>query len=196
MEGKVIKAFMNKITVILIFVTMIMIGIYVVSELVFFKTLAIAFGTTFYHFAMRLLIGFIYQLRCNNNISWENSWFQVNTCEMKIYKILKVKSWKKYIPTYDSGSFDIKTKSYEQIAMAMCQAELVHETIIIFSFLPIIASVWFGSVEVFVITSIISALIDLIFVILQRYNRPRVLKIIKITTDKKNKYTQCKGYRK
>ena len=63
--------------------------------------------------------------------------------------------------------------------MAMCQAELVHETIIVFSFLPIIACVWFGTIEVFVITSIVSALIDYIFVVLQRDNRPRILKILK-----------------
>ena len=35
----------------------------------------------------------------------------------------------------------------------MCQAELVHETIILFSCVPIIASVWFGALPVFVITN-------------------------------------------
>ena len=68
--------------------------------------------------------------------------------------------------------------------MAMCQAELVHETIMVFSFLPIIASVWFESIGVFVITSIVSALIDLIFVIIQRYNRPRIIRILQKNANK------------
>ncbi len=171
---------MNKITVILMIITTIMLGVYIISDSSFFKTLTITFATTFYHFAMRLLIGFLYQQKFNNCISLENRWFQERKMEKNIYRILKVKKWKKYVPTYDKNSFDIKTKTYEEIVMAMCQSELVHETIIVFSFLPIIVSLWVGAIQVFVITSIISALIDLIFVIVQRYNRPRVLKLIKI----------------
>ncbi len=184
----VIKEFMKKTTGLLLVMTMIMIGLYIVFEIDFFKTVAITFAITFYHFFMRLLIGFIYQQKFKNNISWKSKWFQTGKREMKLYSTIKVKRWKKYIPTYDGGDFDIKTKSYEQIVTAMCQAELVHETIIIFSFLPIIASVWFGAIEVFMITSLIAAFIDLIFVILQRYNRPRIVKIIKTTTNKQNKY--------
>ncbi len=169
---------------ILVVVTIISTGIYAIFEINLFKTLAITFAITFYHFAMRLLVGFIYQQKFANNISWKNKWFHVSEKEMSIYKTINVKSWKKYMPTYDSSYFDVKIKSFEQIAMAMCQAELVHETIIVFSFLPIIASVWFEAIEVFIITSILSAFIDLIFVIMQRYNRPRVLNILQTRTNK------------
>ena len=61
----------------------------------------------------------------------------------------------------------------------MCQAEIVHEIIIVLSFVPIIFSIWFGELLVFIITSVISALIDSIFVMLQRYNRSRIIKLIK-----------------
>ena len=185
MEGGIaIKVFIKKTTAILFVMTIIMMSTYVVYEIAFFKTLVIAFSTTLYHFSMRLLVGFIYQQKFDNNISWENKWFQVSKKEMSIYQTINVKSWKKYIPTYDSSFFDVQRKSFQQIAMAMCQAELVHETIIVFSFLPIIAFVWFGAIEVFIITSIVSAFIDLIFVIVQRYNRPRILKILQTRTDK------------
>jgi len=60
----------------------------------------------------------------------------------------------------------------------MCQSELVHETIVMLSFLPILASTWFGSIGVFIITSMLGAFIDMIFVIMQRYNRPRIIEIV------------------
>ena len=60
----------------------------------------------------------------------------------------------------------------------------MQSSIIVFSFFPIIVSVWFGAIEVFISTSMVAALIDLIFVILQRYNRPRVIKILQLRTNK------------
>ncbi len=81
------------------------------------------------------------------------------------------------MPTYNPQSFSNKKHTWNEIAQAMCQSELVHETNVIFSFVPIIATKWFGSFYVFFITSICGAIFDLIFVIMQRYNRPRVIKI-------------------
>ena len=67
----------------------------------------------------------------------------------------------------------------DEIAQATCQAELGHETIAVLSFLPILAGNWFGAYPVFVITSILSALFDLMFVAMQRYNRQRIVRLIK-----------------
>lgn len=47
----------------------------------------------------------------------------------------------------------------------------------ILSFVPLIAVRWFGSFYVFLITSIGGAMFDLVFVIIQRYNRARIIKI-------------------
>ena len=60
----------------------------------------------------------------------------------------------------------------------MCQSELVHETNIVLSFVPLAASVRFDAFPVFLITSICSAAFDLLFVIMQRYNRFRILKMV------------------
>jgi hypothetical protein len=43
--------------------------------------------------------------------------------------------------------------------------------------MPIIAIIWFGEPLAFIITSILSALFDLMFVIMQRYNRNRILRL-------------------
>lgn len=140
-------------------------------------SLAITFGTITYHFTIRLLIGFLYNIILKNKVNYNKRWFLVSEKEMKLYQLLKVKKWKDKMPTYDQEAFDTSKHSWEEIIQTMCQAELVHETIIVFSFLPIIFSIWFGAIGVFIITSILSALFDLMFVIMQRFNRNRILKI-------------------
>ena len=142
----------------------------------FLLSFTITMGVFAYHFVMRLLVGLFVDKIFNNNISYNKKWFKTCRFEEKIDRFLKVKRWKKYIPSYNPATFSLKN-TYSQIASATCQAELVHEIIIVLSFVPILLSIWFGTTAVFVITSVLAALIDLIFVILQRYNRPRILKI-------------------
>lgn len=141
-------------------------------------TLGITFGTTAYHLIMRLLVGGFFDLLLHNHMNYRRKWFQVSAAEQRLYAWLKVKKWKAQMPTYDPSSFDSKLHSWEEIAQAMCQAELVHEVIILLSFLPILAAIAFGAVWVFVITSVLAACYDAIFVILQRYNRPRIIALI------------------
>ena len=50
---------------------------------------------------------------------------------------MKVKSWKDRMPTYEAETFSFELHSMEEIAMAMCQSEVVHEIIILFSFIVI-----------------------------------------------------------
>ncbi|MBO4355499.1 MAG: hypothetical protein J5850_01430 [Clostridia bacterium] len=80
------------------------------------------------------------------------------------------------MPAFQPALFDTKIHSWSEIAQAMCQAEVVHEIIVVLSFVPILFSIWVGALPVFLITSILSAGMDLMFVILQRYNRSRVIK--------------------
>ena len=140
---------------------------------------AITFATCFYHFAMRLLVGFVLDRVMGNKADYRKQWYQLHPLEERLYRFLRVKQWKGRMPTYDPSVFDPKLHSWEQIAQAMCQAELVHEVIAVLSFLPLLAAILFGSFPVFLITSVLSACYDLCFVIMQRFNRPRILKLIK-----------------
>ena len=140
--------------------------------------LAITTGTTCYHFSMRLLVGTLYNCTMRNRADYRKRWYQPKPWESALYKLLHVKDWKGKMPAYDPGLFNPRKHSWDEIAQAMCQSELVHETIVVLSFLPVLASLWFGNTEVFVITSVIAAGIDMIFVIMQRYNRPRIIQII------------------
>lgn len=137
-------------------------------------TLAICFGTTFYHFAMRLLVGLLVPAHLDHR----HSWFQPKAFEAPLYKRLRVKQWKDRMPTYDPRLFSLTENTLEDIIGHTCQAELVHEIIVILSFLPLLFSLIWDSFPVFLITSVLAAAIDCLFVVLQRYNRPRLVKIL------------------
>jgi len=139
--------------------------------------LAVTAGTVAYHFLIRLLVGASFDAMMKNKADYTKKWFQVSKWEMKWYQRLKVKSWKSKMPTYDMDTFDVSKHSWEEILQATCQSELVHETNVIFSFLPVAASIWFGAFAVFLITSILGAVFDLMFVFMQRFNRCRILRL-------------------
>lgn len=141
-------------------------------------SLSITFGTIAYHFIMRLLVGLVFRTVMHNRANYRKRWYRVSKRELAIYEKLQVKKWKSKMPTYDPTLFDPQIHSWDEIAQAMCQAELVHETIVVFSFLPIVGGIWFGAYPVFIVTSILAAWLDAMFVIMQRYNRQRVLKLL------------------
>lgn len=168
---------MKQIAVISFLLTIVFSILYQIVESSVVFSLAITFGTIAYHFIIRLLVGQIFNIKMQNKADYTKKWYQVNEFELKMYQKLKVKKWKNKMPTYDMDVFDVSKHSWDEIIQATCQSELVHETNVILSFLPIIASIWFGSLEVFVITSILSAIFDLMFVFMQRFNRSRILKM-------------------
>ena len=141
-------------------------------------SLTITFGTIAYHSIMRLLVGLVFRTAMHNKADYRKRWYRVSKRELAIYEKLRVKKWKSKMPTYDPTLFDPQIHSWDEIAQAMCQAELVHETIIVLSFLPIVGGIWFGAYSVFIVTSILAAWLDAMFVIMQRYNRQRVLKLL------------------
>lgn len=150
----------------------------VVFSLLQLTPLAITAGTFSYHLLMRLAVGFAFDRTLNNRVDYNHRWFRLLPFEAALYERLQVGRWKSGLPTYDPEAFDRHKHSWEEIAQAMCQAELVHEVIAVLSFLPVLASVWLGEPVVFLITSVLAAAFDLLFVVIQRYNRPRVLKIV------------------
>lgn len=138
-------------------------------------SLLITCGTILYHFLMRLAAGYLIPSR----FTGKEAWFQQKKWEPKLYEKLNVQAWKKHMPTFDPESFDLSRHSLNDVIITMCKSEAVHEVIIFFSFLPLLAAIPFGEFPVFLITSIFAALIDTLFVIMQRYNRPRLMQLQK-----------------
>ena len=138
-------------------------------------TLAITFAATAYHFDMRLLVGGLVNGIFHNRMDCTRKWFRLRPFEATLYAALHVKRWKGKLPTYAPEWFSLRTHSPQEIAQAMCQAEIVHEIIVVLSFLPLCVVPRYGAFWVFLFTSLLSAGFDLLFVVVQRYNRPRIL---------------------
>ena len=168
---------MKLLSVVFVFLTVIFAVLYGHLAKGVWLSLAITFGTFSYHFLMRLLVGGIVNAVMKNTADCYNPWFRVSEREARLYEKLGVKRWKGRMPTYDPALFDPKKRSWSEIAQATCQAEVVHENIVLLSFLPLLAAIPFDSFLVFLLTSLAAALFDGIFVILQRYNRPRLLRL-------------------
>ena len=154
----------------------------VLSVLFYYLDITWAFITalTFsYHLLMRLAVGHIVNAVMKNRADYNKKRYQLKPFEKRLYEKLKVKKWKGKMPTYSPGTFSVKEHSYAEIAGAMCQAETVHEIIVVLSFIPLFFAIPFGSFVVFLITSILSAGFDTMLIIIQRYNRPRVIRLIK-----------------
>ncbi|MBQ7918441.1 MAG: hypothetical protein IJ324_00650 [Lachnospiraceae bacterium] len=163
--------------VVSVLATLILTVLYQKMNIGILLTLAITAGTIAYHFVMRLAVGSIVNAIMHNHADYRKPWYQMHSFEKKLYEKLGVKKWKGKMPTYDPSLFSVKEKSFDEIVQATCQAEIVHEIIVVFSFLPLVAVIWFGSFMVFLLTSIGAACMDLTFVMMQRYNRPRLVKM-------------------
>ena len=137
---------------------------------------AISTGTTFYHFSMRLLVGTLVPHYIRHPM--DHSWFQPKSFEARLYEALKVKHWKDRMPTYDPASFSLRENTLEQIVHNSCVSEAVHEVIILFSFVPLLFALCWGAFPVFLITSVLASLFDGSFAVMQRYNRPRLVRIL------------------
>ena len=137
---------------------------------------AISTGTTFYHFSMRLLVGSIVPRYITHPSN--HQWFQQKNFEPKLYALLKVKRWKDRMPTYNPTSFSLQENTLSQIVDNCCISEAVHEVIILFSFVPLLFTFWWGAFPVFLTTSLLAAAYDSRFAIMQRYNRPRLARIL------------------
>ena len=163
-----------------------LVGIVVFFELYRFTKLGVLYSlgitalTIFYHFAIRLLIGEFVVIKLKvNKADYRHKWFQQTEWEKKLYKTLKVKKWKANMPTYSPDEFDIKKHSMEEIVQATCQSEIVHELNVVVSFVPLLFALVFDSFFVFLVTSLAAVCFDLVFVIMQRFNRPRLIRMIK-----------------
>ena len=108
----------------------------------------------------------------------EHRRFAQKAFEPRLYAVLRVKQWKDHMPTYDPASFSLRDNSLAQIVHNSCVSETVHEVIVLFSFVPLLFTLLWGTFPVFLITSVLAAAFDSCFIMMQRYNRPRLVRIL------------------
>ena len=160
-------------------------------EAAFWLPLAITFGTAAYHLLMRFAVGFAVNAAMHNRADVNKRRYRCHPFEKKLYRLLGVKRWKAALPSYDPSLFSPGRHSWAEIAQAMCQAETVHAIIAVLSFVPLLFSLCWGALPVFLITSVLAAGFDLLFVILQRFNRPRVLRLAQ--REQRKNAAKCGG---
>lgn len=166
------------ITVILLIGFAISLAVFVLTSNAIVEGITITIGVTLYHFAMRLAVGTMIDWIMKNQADHKSIWFREKRFERKLYKWMRVRKWRKYIPTYDPDIFDASRKTVKEIVGATCQAEIIHEVIMALSLLPIALIPFLGGAAALIITSVLSMLIDSVFVILQRYNRPKLVRVM------------------
>ena len=164
--------------VVFVALTIIFALIYQLNHHTVILSIAITFGTISYHFLMRLAVGGVVNGIFHNRFDYNRKWFQERKFEKHLYEVLRVKKWKDKMPTFAPEMLDLKAHTWEEIAGAMCQAEVVHLIIIVLCFVPVLATLIWGTFWVFFITSVLSAGVESMFVIMQRYNRPRIMRMI------------------
>lgn len=109
--------------------------------------------------------------------NYSSFWFAPKKFEKNLYKILRVKELKTMVPAYESDEYSLKSHIAEEVIMNMCHAEVVHEVISITSYLPIIYGLVISHWGVLILTSFVFSCCHLIFVMIQRYNRPRIVRL-------------------
>lgn len=166
------------ITVFLLIAFAILLPVFIMTKNTIVEVVTVTVGITLYHFAMRLAVGTVVNFIMKNKANYKNVWFREKCFERKLYKLMRVRKWKKYLPTYDPNTFDVNQKTVKEIVGATCQAEVVHEIIMVFSLIPIASIPFLGGAAAMIVTSVLAMLFDSLFVILQRYNRPKLVKVM------------------
>lgn len=158
----------------------------------FFFAMFVTFLTVFYHFIMRVAVGEIITLiYAKRDFRYNANRYRQSRFEKALYKKINLKKAKKNALTAKPWQFDINERTYDELLHNMTQAEVAHEIVMVLSFVPILFSLRFGALGVFVITSVFACLIDLYFVMIQRFNRPRVLALKRKMDKSKNSAPLC-----
>lgn len=131
--------------------------------------------TIMYHFWVRILMGNVTKRFAINYRQW---WFKERAFEKRLYKLLQVKRWKDKALTYDPQSFSLKDHSLEEIANTMSKSEVDHWINQLIALSTVLFSLWWGQFWIFFATALAACLFDAQFIAIQRYNRPRLVKLI------------------
>ena len=131
--------------------------------------------TIMYHFWLRIIMGNVTKLF---GIRYTHDWFRERPFEKKLYKLLRVRKWKEKVLTYDPASFDVQKHTLQEIATTMAKSETDHWINQLISISTLTFALLWGQLWIFALTAVLAMLFDAQFIIVQRYNRPKVLKLI------------------
>ena len=152
----------------------------------FILWIGISAFTIMYHFWVRIIMGNVSKI-FKKHISYKQKWFKERKFEKGFYKKLHIKNWKDKALTYNPESFSLKKHSLEEIANTMAKSELDHWINELISISTILFSIIWGKFWIFLITAIAAMIFDSQFIIIQRYNRPRIVKLLERLNKRNSK---------
>lgn len=150
-------------------------GFYDRSEFVLWTGI-VAF-TIMYHFWVRIIMGNVSKL-FKKHINYKQWWFKEKKFEKNLYKFLKVKKWKDKALTYNPESFSLKAHSLEEIVNTMAKSEVDHWINELISLSTLLFAIPWGGFWAFFISALFAMIFDSQFIIIQRFNRPRIVKLL------------------
>ncbi len=141
----------------------------------------IFFLVLFIHGLFRILVPSFLFLIFRYRFDPESFWFSEKSFERGLYERLNVKSWKSFVEklSFHPHRFDMEKHDDAFILSYMCHAELCHEITII---LDLMTCLMAGNIIEFIfllILALVLVSLEMSFITVQRYNRPRLLRIKK-----------------
>lgn len=180
--------FMYLVIVITVIVTIVCFVLYYgnYNKNEFILWIGISAFTIMYHFWVRIIMGNVSKI-FKKHISYKQKWFKERKFEKGLYKKLHVKNWKDKALTYNPESFSLEKHSLEEIANTMAKSELDHWINELISISTIFFSIIWGEFWIFLITAIAAMIFDSQFIIIQRYNRPRIVNLLERQNKRNSK---------
>lgn len=132
--------------------------------------------TIMYHLWLRIIMGNVSKLL---KIEYNMWWFKERDIDKKLCSFFKVRKWKDKALTYNPELFSLKDYSLKDIANTMCKAEADHLINVAISISTLLFALIWGQLWIFALTALLAIAFDMQFVLIQRYNRPRVVRLIK-----------------
>lgn len=126
----------------------------------------------------RLLVGSICEGVFENGINSSAEWFRTSDFEERFYGTMGIKYLKKKLPKFERTDFSLARQSVQDIIDAGCEIETEHEINIGVSLLGLLLALLFGNVWIFAVTAGAAVVYDLLFIAVQRYNRPRLERVL------------------
>lgn len=129
----------------------------------------------FYHLGLRIIFG---EISKRMRINYKHPWYREQSFEKHIYRLLFVRRWKDKVLTFDPEAYDFKKRTLPELATTMSKSELDHWVNELISIGGMFFALLWGCWPAFVISAVIAMLFDAQFIVVQRYNRPIVVRLI------------------
>lgn len=129
----------------------------------------------FYQLFLRIFLG---KLTPHFGIRYTHPWFRERRFEAGLYRLLRVRKWKEKVLTYDPAAFSVKDNSLESIANTMSKAETDHWINELISLSTLLFPLLWGQFWIFLAVCVAVMLFDAQFIVVQRYNRPVVVRVM------------------